>query len=119
MNFGFDPSTIALAVGGALGAFLLAVVSKGYLWRSKFTVADTVMGAGLGIALPIVPLSFLFGLIGVNFELPISATATALTPAQKGAVMFGFSWAFLDTIRERLLDRWQPRNRRQADSPPQ
>jgi len=119
MNFGFDPSTIALILGGALGAFAHAVFGKDYSWRSKCTAWDVLCGAALGIVVPIVPIPKLLALLGVDFELP--AAAMVLTPAQKGAGMMFMSYALLDVIRDKLLNRFQTmaptQNRRAADRP--
>lgn len=114
---GFDPSTIALMIGGALGALFHALTTKDYPLWSQYALLDVVEGGALGILIPLIPLDKLLALTGIDFQLPV--TIAGLTPLQKGAAMMFMSWPLISLLRERVLGRFQPlaRTRRASDPP--
>ena len=110
-----DAATIALAFGGMLGAFLRALTTKGQSTLSKQTGVDMIVGGIIGVLLPVVPLSSVFTLLGIQVQLPY--LPTDWTPLQKGAAMAFVAYVFSDAIRERVINRLMPppTNRRASD----
>jgi tetratricopeptide (TPR) repeat protein len=110
-----DAATIALAFGGMLGSFLRALTTKGQSTLSKQTGVDMIVGGIVGVLLPVVPLSSILTLLGVQVQLP--SLPTDWTPLQKGAAMAFVAYVFSDAIRERIMNRLMPpqMNRRATD----
>ena len=112
-TIGLDPVTVCLAVGGAIGPALRGVIAPGQSWRSRQTGVDVVLGALLGVLLPVLPLD--------RLGLPIPTLPAGWTPLQYGAGMTVVTYALGDVLRERLLNRWRstatPQDRRAGDPP--
>lgn len=120
-GFGFDASTIALMVGGAIGALIHALSAKDNLcllrsdWRlwGVRTFVDVTEGVALGMVFPV--LETFLNFLNVKISLPMNVPA--LTPAHKLGIMVFVSWPLVMLIRHRVLDRFYPppRTRRAAD----
>ncbi len=81
-----DTVTIALMVGGLLGALFRAWTTEGQDFTSKTTITDAFLGAVLGILYPMVPLA---GTPSGNL-------------AQKGAFMFVLTYMGLYSVKDML-----------------